>query len=189
MQEQVVAQDSAYVTVENTGELENLLPNDDLTDSSPSEAEISELAHKVVEALQHVHRSGDTFVAIAVHPSIIDAFTSAFRGLPEELITAHVRDNLPIISEERADPVKVITGTDLELQFFQTKYGPREHGGNGLLADLQAALERERSPVRITHEFMRTYYLLELAERVSPKLYTPTGSDIHRSLSPVLGRR
>ena|SRR5581483_863845 len=195
MQEQVVASDEAYVVVENSPneELENRLleetVQDTIADQGPTAEEIGELAYKVVQALQQVHQSGDTFAAIAVHPSIAEAFTEAFRGLPDEVIGANIRENLPIIPEEKANPLKIITGTDIELQFFQVKYGPREQGGNGLLQDMQAALERERSPVRVTHEFLRFYYLMDLAEKASPKLYTPTGSDVLRNLSPTLGRR
>lgn len=201
------ASDSAYVTVVKNAELENH-PEEVMLESQSEGTgvpmveqkmelgetgtlEVSEmeaLAFRVVRSMQEMHQGGESFVAIAVNPSIIEEFTAAFKGLPDEVVSAEIKEKLPIIPEDSVSPLRIITQTDLEVQYFQQRYGPREIGGNGLLQDLEAALLRERSPVRITPEFLRVYYLMELAERVKPRLYSPSGADVFQSVSHNLRR-
>jgi hypothetical protein len=193
-----VASDSAFVTIQQDVELENPLqeevttfeqmeqelPGPETQELTPEE-QTQELLMRVLQALQQIHQSGDSFVAIAVNPDLVDAFTTAFRSLPDEVITPDVRDRLPIVADESVTPLRIITGSELELQFFQQRYGPRENGGNGFLQDMQAALDRERSPVRMNHDFLRMYYLMDLAEKVKPKLYSPSGSEMLQGLSSI----
>lgn len=186
-----IGTDSAYVTVQETAELENpseLLVETGLAEGEeiaepPIEEQMNGLVIRVLQALQQIHQAGDNFVAIAVNPEIVEAFTTAFRGLPEEAISPDVRDRLPIVADDSVNPLRVITGSELELQFFQQRYGPRENGGNGFIQDMQAALDRERSPVRLTHDFLRMYYLLDLSDKTKPKLYSPTGAEVMKTMA------
>ncbi len=95
---------------------------------------------------------------------------------------------LPIVPDPDIDRVKIITGTDIEMQFLQVKYGPRESGGTGLIPDLKAALERDNSPVRVPADFLRTVYLMELVERIRPKV-AQVGVDVLRQFSQPNLRR
>src|SRR5438034_993392 len=89
------------------------------------------LVMRVVQTLQQIASTGDSFAAIIVNSAIVDEFTSTFRRLPQDIVNDNIKDNLPILADPNVDKVRVITGTDIEMQFLQVRYGPREQGGNG----------------------------------------------------------
>lgn len=190
MHETVVGLDNAYVTVEDaTEELENLPTEEVEAEDAPPKLDMNELSVQVIQALRQIHQSGDTFAAIVCNPSILEEFTAVFRALPSEILPDHVREQLPIVPDPNVDRLKIITGTDIELQFLQVRYGPRNDGGNGLIEDIKSALDREQSPVRVPTDFLRTIYLMELVDKVKPKIYTPNGADVLHQLSQQNLRR
>lgn len=141
------------------------------------------LVQEVVQALYQIHQMGDSFVAVITNPSLTEEFTNLFRALPDDVLQPEIRDNLPIVGDPAIQKVRVMTGTDLEVRFLHTRYGPRENGGNGLIQRMNAELEAQRSPVRITAEFLKTYYLMDIANKVSPQIYQPTGSEVLKAIS------
>ena len=141
------------------------------------------LVQEVVQALYQIHQMGDSFVAVITNPSLTEEFTNLFRALPDDVLQPEIRDNLPIVGDPAIQRVRVMTGTDLEMRFLHTRYGPRENGGNGLIQRMNAELEAQRSPVRITTEFLKTYYLMDIANKVSPQIYQPTGSEVLKAIS------
>jgi hypothetical protein len=149
--------------------------------------EMEALAMRVVGGIRQVYQSGDQIVAILTCPDLLEPFTAAFRAIPEQILDPNLRDNVPIAADPNVPQLRLVTGTDLEMQFLTNRYGPREDGGNGLLRDLEQLLMREQSPVRLTHEFMRCLYLMEMVEKVKPKIIAPTGAELLRAtLNPRL---
>lgn len=180
-------EDTSVVVEEVVAELQDQIAEEQVVEEPSREELVQGLAFRVAQAIRQIYQSGDNVVAVAVNPDLLDDFSAAFKALPDEIVDPSFKEGLPIAPDPSIPSLRVITGTELELQFLQTRYGPRDKGGNGFIQDLEEALFRDRCPIRITKEFLQTYFLFELAEKVRPKLYSPSGAEVLRAL-PSLHR-
>jgi hypothetical protein len=107
---------------------------------SPEETakmEMEAMAMRVVGGIRQIYQSGDQIVAILTHPDLLEMFTAAFRAIPEQILDPNLRDNVPIAADESVPQLRLVTGTDLEMQFLTNRYG-RPPAGPGAAADARA---------------------------------------------------
>jgi hypothetical protein len=139
-------------------------------------------AMRIAQAIRGVFQSGQEPVALLVNPDLKEQLEAAFRALPDDMIPAQLRDHLPIVADPTVNPCRIITSYDVMMQRLMQRYGPRKDGGNGLLEAMAQAIQLEGTGARITDDFLITYYLLEIAEQVKPRVVVPGASEVLRNL-------
>jgi len=149
------------------------------------------LAIKVALGLKQVHQIGDNVAFMLVHPNLFDGLTAALQAMPDEAFPQLFKEQLGIYPDEGANPVRIVTQTDLEGEFLQQYFT-----ANGLLPKLQHAMQNSMSrlriggqeqdipnPVRVTLETLRVLFVLDLKERLAPGiLRPPMGSQVVQGL-------
>lgn len=158
------------MTDANQSELETLLAQfpESADDELPVDYEL--MAMEVVSRLQQLQRQSDQAEMLILNPAVKAGFLEVWARLPEDVLPAEFRAHFPIQENPDVPVYHLITRSMIEMRFLEAHFGPQ---GNGLLPKLQSVLDAQRSPVRITHEFLRIRYLLEMYEKVAPRILTP----------------
>ena len=124
---------------------------------------------RTIQILQEAQQNPqDGIVRIIVPADLKDAFLEILNDteiVPEELLPLEVRSQLPLEVRSDVTNVQAVMFSQLEASFLINYFGPRNQGGNGLIERLQAVINKQGRPVRVTLDYLRNRFLAELEQQ------------------------
>lgn len=135
-----------------------------------------QIALRLLQTFRQLGTAGDQVAVVLINPQLKEEFLAAWKELPDGAFHTDadqakvMRDNLPLQEDERVKIAEIIPVSHMEKQFLVQHFGPREEGGNGLLPQMEAYLQEQPYPVRITIDWLRNRYLDQIAERFTRRV-------------------
>ncbi len=133
------------------------------------------MALELLKTFRYHAGRGEPMAQVLAHPDHLEPLMAAFMALPEELVSAEMKEQVRIDPDAEVETFRVITLTELEYAWLQGYLGPREHGGNGQLPKLAQYLEGNRVPLRFDLTCLRVLAMLDILKRIDPGIIVPTG--------------